>query len=573
MSGSTRMGQATFWCNRGMVISVQAADGTILSGEVDKPFARVGGEAASEVVLPGEGIPLRSLYLHATDDGVYCLNLDPRQDGDSAPHGWLNGSSPVCVGQYLLQATLSEEVNGVAGQVSWKVNDRASAAPPALRLESRDGSRRATYRLRRRLTLIGRLRPSKLRLHHRAVSAAHCVLFWDGHGLWTVDLLSGNGTLLNGQPIECAEVLSGDCIEVGPFLLTYVPTRRYPERSDGNRAAGELFLPASVEFGGQSGDPVWLPESTQVLDDAEPNAPENEERLKPDDGGTAELTSRLRDLEQQLCEARSQADQLQQLVDRGDTERHELERRLEATRQQYDGLQRQVEDRAARELRAANQRQAQDLYLAEQSQTERQDIERQLQEARTDCRQYELLIEEQSLAEQEWAARRRAVEIQLAELQAAAARGDSREAQLKDRCRRLLRLARQARPRTPLDEIVEGPADTALAAGGEQSAESARQASGLPQPSHAPANDVEEFQAPGRRRATTAPREATRADTFLVAQDDAFDRLLDLFEGRARASKRRKRMFNTALGVSTSILLAAALWFAWPMLVYLLTGS
>ena len=75
----------------------------------------------------------------------------------------------------------------------------------------------------RRLTIIGRHRPSTIRLTSRHISACHCLLWWDVGRLWVVDLLSGNGTRLNGEHVEAALVNPGDTLKLGPVALTYEP--------------------------------------------------------------------------------------------------------------------------------------------------------------------------------------------------------------------------------------------------------------------------------------------------------------------------------------------------------------
>ena len=67
----------------------------------------------------------------------------------------------------------------------------------------------AHYPLRRRLTVAGGGR-STLQLADVRVSATHCVLYREADKLWAIDLLSSNGTLLAGRPLQAARVEPGN---------------------------------------------------------------------------------------------------------------------------------------------------------------------------------------------------------------------------------------------------------------------------------------------------------------------------------------------------------------------------
>jgi hypothetical protein len=69
-----------FWSEQTLQISVDGPDGSS-NLTVEKPFALVGGDARSDIVLPDDSIPNRKLYLQATPDGVFCLDLAPGRPG------------------------------------------------------------------------------------------------------------------------------------------------------------------------------------------------------------------------------------------------------------------------------------------------------------------------------------------------------------------------------------------------------------------------------------------------------------------------------------------------------------
>jgi pSer/pThr/pTyr-binding forkhead associated (FHA) protein len=67
--------------------------------------------------------------------------------------------------------------------------------------------------------LIGRCLDCDLRLDHEYVSRRHCCFLLRGDELWIHDLLSTNGTFLNGKRIEAVPqvVREHDLIALAPF--------------------------------------------------------------------------------------------------------------------------------------------------------------------------------------------------------------------------------------------------------------------------------------------------------------------------------------------------------------------
>ena len=209
----------TLWSTEHLVVTLSGPEGR-REFVVPRPFARVGAHPASEIVLSGPGIAKRSHYLHATGDGLYCLDLDV-EDADAENRGrWLAADDVLQVGPYQLTVRCAS-----ASQ------DRPQLPPPTAR-----GSAAAPLpvvnvhcqrllkdkrRFRARLNLVGRRPQCALQLRGSRVSAFHCALYWDQRRLWCVDLLSSNGTQLNGEKIDFAEMQLNDRLDVGEFSLVY----------------------------------------------------------------------------------------------------------------------------------------------------------------------------------------------------------------------------------------------------------------------------------------------------------------------------------------------------------------
>lgn len=81
-----------------------------------------------------------------------------------------------------------------------------------------DGERRS-FSIARDMTVIGRREDCDLRIPLGEVSRKHCRLVRDGDALKLEDLGSSNGTFLNGQRVQEAQLNPGDTIQVGPVVF------------------------------------------------------------------------------------------------------------------------------------------------------------------------------------------------------------------------------------------------------------------------------------------------------------------------------------------------------------------
>jgi len=67
--------------------------------------------------------------------------------------------------------------------------------------------------------LAGRSSECDVRIDDAGVSRSHAEIVFHG-GAWSIaDLESSNGTLLNGKPLQDAELHNGDIVQIGPFSL------------------------------------------------------------------------------------------------------------------------------------------------------------------------------------------------------------------------------------------------------------------------------------------------------------------------------------------------------------------
>jgi len=80
------------------------------------------------------------------------------------------------------------------------------------------GSRKS-FSLPSAVTVIGRRQDCDLCIPLMVVSRRHCEINHDQNTLKLRDLGSRNGTYVNGERVEEAEVKPGDCIQVGPMTF------------------------------------------------------------------------------------------------------------------------------------------------------------------------------------------------------------------------------------------------------------------------------------------------------------------------------------------------------------------
>jgi pSer/pThr/pTyr-binding forkhead associated (FHA) protein len=260
-------------CGASGPVRVLAAAGGVPPREhlFDRPFLIAGRDPRSCVRLEGPAVSRRHAYFQVVEGRLLCVDLGSRTGlvwpaGDAAGSGWVT-SEGVRVGPWSLlpagDGAPAEPVpNGPEGN---PLTDRATRPGwPEATVEVTGGSRPGSVRCRlsRMVALVGTAAPCQLRLHHPSVSRFHCSLVWTPFGVWLVDLLSREGTRLNGRPTTWARVSEGDEVEVGDYRLRF----HYAAE-----AAGPTALLRSGPAGGRPSGPDLavslpaLPQSTGTL--------------------------------------------------------------------------------------------------------------------------------------------------------------------------------------------------------------------------------------------------------------------------------------------------------------------
>ena len=133
-------------------------------------------------------------------------------------HGWLAPGRVVKAGFYRFRV----EMEAAAADRYADLDAKRTIAPPYPEIIVRaHGGEIGRRPITRQLTVIGRKEPSTVTISSRLISACHCALYWTPEGFWTIDLLSSNGTFLEGRPIKIARFPPGGLLEMGSVKVSY----------------------------------------------------------------------------------------------------------------------------------------------------------------------------------------------------------------------------------------------------------------------------------------------------------------------------------------------------------------
>lgn len=197
---------------------------------LSRPFRLVGRSTDCDIVLKHWDVSYRHCYLQMLGGRVLCVDLDSRSgvrwNEERRKSGWLMPGKEVFLGQHSLR--LVKGTNGSRHHDDADVSIRdvlktdSGSFPKAslelLSLNSRSRTGKLMV-LKPGVTLVGRSRHAQVRLKHDSVSQIHTSLVLTQTGLWAVDLLGRNGTLVNGQSIEFARLQRGDELAIGEFHM------------------------------------------------------------------------------------------------------------------------------------------------------------------------------------------------------------------------------------------------------------------------------------------------------------------------------------------------------------------
>lgn len=212
------------------------ADEGILPVLWDRPSLIVGRGADCDLRLPHAEISRQHAYFQIIGERIHCADLGSRTgthwSNGASQAGWIEPNEPVSLGPY----SLTFERVPLPADAEPHDAELADEAPPDLADSDGDdalpdqgdelflhfvnaGRKVRRYRVNRDITLIGSSEGVKIQLTHPSVSNVHCSVVRTHSGLWIVDLLSSDGTIVNGHIEPLAALRPGDEFQVGRFLV------------------------------------------------------------------------------------------------------------------------------------------------------------------------------------------------------------------------------------------------------------------------------------------------------------------------------------------------------------------
>lgn len=189
----------------------------------EQPCVLIGREPGNDLRLDHDQVSRRHAYVQVMAGRTFCVDLGSRTGlwwaNRTRPAGWLD--VPVHVGPYALQLADRPAAGPDAG-LDWNPLDTPAADQrilPRVVLEVFDGARSTLHTLHHLLTLAGRSSACRLQIPNVSLSRHHCSFLLTAEGVWVVDLLSREGTAVNGQRVKWACLRPGDRLELGRVVI------------------------------------------------------------------------------------------------------------------------------------------------------------------------------------------------------------------------------------------------------------------------------------------------------------------------------------------------------------------
>ena len=231
------------------------------SFRLDWPFALIGRDPRSDLVLSSTEVSRRHAYLQVVGGGLFCIDLESRTKlrwtGEDEPrvHGWLDPEHEVGIGPFEIRWEGNDSRFGQpSGSLVPLVDDafeeaRSCALPRAgLEVPIQIGNRESLWRMESQVALIGRSESCQVVVRDASVSRFHASLIRTSQGLWIVDLLAREGVAVNGVKVRWAWLDEGDEVRIGHF--TFIPRYDAPTWQMTRRDA-PLEAGASPETAGE----------------------------------------------------------------------------------------------------------------------------------------------------------------------------------------------------------------------------------------------------------------------------------------------------------------------------------
>jgi len=191
----------------------------------DRPSLIIGRAQECDLRLPHAEVSRTHAFLQIVDGRIHCSDLGSAsgthwsQGQNSRQQGPLDSGEAVSIGPYSLTIEPAPQFGSYDCETDVEAPPRAQ--PHGLFLDFQDGDNEPRrWPATREVTLVGSSDIAKVSLVHPSVSRCHCAIVRAGGVLWIVDLLSEEGTTVNGELVSTACLESGDLTQIGRFNVT-----------------------------------------------------------------------------------------------------------------------------------------------------------------------------------------------------------------------------------------------------------------------------------------------------------------------------------------------------------------
>jgi pSer/pThr/pTyr-binding forkhead associated (FHA) protein len=200
--------------------------------QLDCPFALIGRDPRSHLVLHGAEVSRNHAFFQVVDGRIFCIDLNSRTqllwegETEKRAHGWLDPGFSVRIGSYAIRRvgtdlSLNRSTPCPDPLVDCPCADPGSPPLPRAGLElpirAREGEQ--PWWMDSRLALVGRSESCQIMLRDASVSRFHAALVRTAKGVWIVDLQSRAGVLLNGVRVRWAWLEDDDTVRIGQFTF------------------------------------------------------------------------------------------------------------------------------------------------------------------------------------------------------------------------------------------------------------------------------------------------------------------------------------------------------------------
>ena len=196
-----------------------------------QPFAVIGRDPRSDVLLDHAEVSRRHVYLQMIEGRAFWIDLESRtgsrDEKKFQKFGWLEGVHTLCVGPYVIrrfandsQTARNSQDDELPGDTPLIAQAYSRRPLPEVTLEFLNGPSQSTsWPVHRVMSLIGSASGCKFRLTDPSVSRFHGSLLRTPAGVWIVDLLGKGGITVDEVPTRFHRLVDGEVLGIGRYQL------------------------------------------------------------------------------------------------------------------------------------------------------------------------------------------------------------------------------------------------------------------------------------------------------------------------------------------------------------------